>query len=285
MVTLEQLLDGLDVAIGPVDTHALRRDGALENLQTDRPVLYYGLRGEGRLEVAECGSVGVAARTMIVMPAGWRARILVANNGQQGDAVIASVAMQVMYQGIVGVFDHLYEPLVEHVSPSDPVRRSFEELLEEVDAHRPGFHAMAEALLRCCLIWFLRRCFARSNDRLAWLAPLEDTRLGRALAAMHERPDHCFTLAELAELAGMSRSVFAARFAQAVGDSPIGVLKALRLARAAELLTRTDLPVKGIAARVGYASRSSFTRAFCARHGRPPADFRTPGRTLEAKTA
>jgi AraC-like DNA-binding protein len=284
MITLEQLLHGLDVAMGPVCIHALRRDGVLEDIQTDGPALHYGLRGAGRLEVPERGSVGIAARTVIVAPPG-RARIVVANGASQSDVVVASVAMRVTYQGLVGVFDHLHEPLVERVSASDPVRRTFAELLEEVDAHRPGFHAMSEALLRRCVIWLLRRCFDRPGGRLPWLAPLEDTRLARALAAMNERPQHCFTLAELAELAGMSRSVFAARFANAVGESPIEVLKALRLARAAELLTRTDLPIKGIAARVGYASRSSFTRAFCARHGRPPADFRAPGRGPEARVA
>jgi transcriptional regulator GlxA family with amidase domain len=130
-----------------------------------------------------------------------------------------------------------------------------------------------------------RRCFERRDCPLSWLATIENTGLGRALAAMHAQPQHCFTLAELAELAGMSRSVFAARFAHSVGRSPIEVLKALRLTRAAELLTRTDLPVKGIAARVGYASRSSFTRAFYARHGLPPADFRMPARRPKTQIA
>ena len=285
MITLEQLLDGLHVAMGPVAIHALRRDGAVEHGHFDEPSLHYGLRGAGWLEVAQVASVALAARTVIVAPPGRRVRIVVAHDARRSDVVVASVAIRATYRGSVGVFDQLHEPLVERVSSSDPVRRSFEDLLDEIDAHRPGFHAMAEALLRRCLIWLLRRCFERSDCRLSWLAPLEDTRLGRALTAMHERPQHCFTLAELAELAGMSRSVFAARFAQAVGQSPIEVLKALRLTRAAELLTRTDLPVKGIAARVGYASRSSFTRAFCARHGLPPADFRMPGRRREATIA
>ena len=285
MITLEQLLDGLHVAMGPVAIHALRRDGAVEHGHFDEASLHYGLRGAGWLEVAEVASVSLAARTVIVAPPGRRVRIVVANDARRSDVEVASVAIRATYRGSVGVFDQLHEPLVERVSLNDPVRRSFEDLLDEIDAHRPGFHAMAEALLRRCLIWLLRRCFERSDCRLSWLAPLEDTRLGRALTAMHERPQHCFTLAELAELAGMSRSVFAARFAHAVGQSPIEVLKALRLTRAAELLTRTDLPVKGIAARVGYASRSSFTRAFCARHGLPPADFRMPGRRREAKIA
>jgi AraC-like DNA-binding protein len=51
-------------------------------------------------------------------------------------------------------------------------------------------------------------------------------------------------------------------------------LQALRLARAAELLVGTDLPVKSVATRVGYSSRSSFTRAFVARQGAGPTAFR-----------
>lgn len=282
MITLEQLLGGLHLTMGPVAIHTLRRDSAIERAEADRPALHYAVRGAGRLELAEGESVDLGARTVIVAPPGRRARIVVADGPHRNDVVVACVAMRATYQGLVGVFDHLREPLVEHVSAGDPVCRSFNELLDEVDAHRPGFQAMSEALLRRCVIWLLRRCFERGRYCLAWLAPLEDGRLGRALAAMHEHPDHCFTLAELAEVAGMSRSVFAVRFAHAVGQSPIERLKAVRLARAVELLTHTNLPVKGIAARVGYASRSSFTRAFCARHGRPPADFRNQGRRPEA---
>lgn len=60
----------------------------------------------------------------------------------------------------------------------------------------------------------------------------------------------------------------------ALGQSPIEFLKSLRLARAAQLLTHTDLPVKSVAARVGYSSRSSFTRAFVAHHRAGPTAFR-----------
>jgi len=60
-------------------------------------------------------------------------------------------------------------------------------------------------------------------------------------------------------------------------------LKALRLGRAAELLTRTDLPVKTVASEVGYSSRSSFTRAFVARYGCAPARFRS--RPVASSTA
>ena len=242
--------------------------------------MHYALRGSGLLKLADGESVGVSARTVIVVPPGRQAQIVTKDGARRAatDVVVACLGIRATYQGGVGLFDHLAEPLVEHCGAEDPIRASFEQLLDEVAARRPGGRAMAQALLWRCLIWLLRRAFARDRYRLTWLAPLQDARLGRAVAAMHDRPQHDFTLLELAEVAGMSRSVFAARFADMLGQSPIEFLKALRLARAAQLLTRTELPVKGIAARSGYLSRSSFTRAFVARHGIAPAAFRIAGR-------
>ena len=280
MITLEQLLDGLEVSVEPLAIQAVRRNHALDCGRIGGPTMHYALRGSGLLKLADGESVGVSARTVIVVPPGRQAQIVTKDGARRPatEVVVACLGIRATYQGGVGLFDHLAEPLVEHCGAEDPIRESFEQLLDEVAARRPGGRAMAQALLWRCLIWLLRRAFARDRYRLTWLAPLQDTRLGRAVAAMHDRPQHDFTLLELAEVAGMSRSVFAARFADMLGQSPIEFLKALRLARAAQLLTRTELPVKGIAARSGYSSRSSFTRAFVARHGIAPAAFRIAGR-------
>lgn len=283
-MTLQQLFDGLDVTAGPLAVHTLCRDGAVDGGQIDGPTMHYVVRGAGRLEIAEGESVGISARTVIVVPPRRRTRIIIPAGACRIDVVIACVPIRATYKGSIGLFDQLHEPLLERVSIDDSVRRSFEDLLDEFSAHRPGCRAMSETIVRRCLIWLLRRCFDRGEYGLPWLAPLMDTRLACALTAMYERPQHCFTLGELAELSGMSRSAFAARFAQVLGQSPIECLKVLRLARAAQLLTGTDLPVKGIAGRVGYSSRSSFTRAFCARHGLAPALFRSGGQRPPAKT-
>ncbi len=72
----------------------------------------------------------------------------------------------------------------------------------------------------------------------------------------------------------MSRSVFAARFTTSLDRPPMEFLKEMRLELAARLLARTDLPVKAVAARVGYSSRSAFSRAFQASHRVGPAAFR-----------
>jgi AraC family transcriptional activator of mtrCDE len=285
MMTLDYLLDGLDVRMGRLAIHVVHPDGSVAYGQTGEPAIHYGLRGAARLEIEEGDTVSLSARTVIVVPPRRRTRVVIQSGMRQGDVVLACLPIHATYHGSVGLFHHLRQPMVERFSVDDPIRRAFEELLDEIHAPRPGSRAMSDALLRQCLIWLLRRFFERGDCGLRWLAPLEDTRLGRALSAMHEQPQHCFSLSELAELAGMSRSVFAARFAHATGQSPIDFLKALRLERAAALLARTDLPVKGVAARVGYASRSSFTRAFSACHGLAPAVFRTAGRRSETNVA
>jgi transcriptional regulator GlxA family with amidase domain len=179
------------------------------------------------------------------------------------------------YQGSIGLFDHLREPLTEDLADDDPIHRSLEELLTEIMTKRPGYRAVAETLVRHCLILLLRRCFEHRDCPPAWLAALDDPRLGRAVAAMQERPQEAFTLTGLAEVAGMSRSVFAARFAGALGRPPMEFLKMVRLTRAAQCLTHTDLPIKTVAARAGYSSRSSFTRAFLTRYGIDPTAFRS----------
>lgn len=277
MISLERLLDGLEVAVEPFSMHGIRRNCSRDCGRSHGPTIHYAVSGSGVPELAASEAVRSSTRSVIVLPPRRRARMMPERRGREAgdpDIVIACVAIRATYQGSIGLFDNLREPLVEKLAADDPISRSFEELLDEVATLRPGSRAMAETLLRRCLILLLRRYFEHGEARLAWLAALEDTRLGRVVAAMHDRPEHAFTLPELAEVAGMSRTVFAARFTDALAQPPIEFLKRLRLARAAHLLSRTELPVKAVAAQVGYASRSSFTRAFVACHGAAPTAFR-----------
>jgi len=270
VVSLDQLLDGLDVAVDPFVLHSVR-DGCPIDGSAPAP-LSRGQDGAGLFTLADGVTISVSSTSVAVHPPGPHTRIVRRAAGH--DTMLACSRIRVTYRGAVDFFDRLREPLVEPFSSGDPLYGPFAELLEEVTAHRPGSRAMVEALLRRCLILLFRRCWAQGQCRLAWLAALEDVRLGRAVAEMQERPEQPLTLPRLAEVAGMSRSVFAARFTDAVGQSPIEFLKTLRLERAAHLLAHTDMPVKSVAARAGYASRSSFTRAFLARHGLGPARFR-----------
>ena len=92
--------------------------------------------------------------------------------GGEPDVLLARGRVHATNQGTVGLFDHLREPLVESLAADDPLGRAFQELLDEIGAQRPGYRAMAEALLRRCLILLLRRLCDRNEQGLSWLEPL-----------------------------------------------------------------------------------------------------------------
>jgi AraC-like DNA-binding protein len=253
--TLDRLLEGLDVAVEPLPPARADRGAAGPHER----------RGPAVLDLA-CGtSVRCSSDRITVVPPPRPVRVA---------PPVTGIRIRVTYQGAIDLFDQLDGPLVARIVPGDSLHACFQELLDEIAMARPGRCVMVLVLARRLLILLLRRCLEGGGDLPVWLVALEDNRLVRAVGAMRDRPEHVFTVTELAELAGMSRTVFAARFTSAMARPPIEFLKGLRFARAAQLLVRTDLPVKAIASRVGYASRSSFTRAFVARHGAAPADFR-----------
>jgi AraC-like DNA-binding protein len=180
----------------------------------------------------------------------------------------------VIYRGAQGLFDFLPEPIVETLEAGNPIRAIIDQLLDELAAPQPGTRALARALMQQCLVLLLRRQCDSGEWRVAWLAALDDRRLGRAVTAIFECPEAPHTLARLAAIAGMSRSAFAEHFAASFGRGPIDLVREVRLRRAARLLHSTDRPIKALAASVGYNSRSYFSRAFKEQFGLSPAGYR-----------
>ncbi|WP_410803455.1 helix-turn-helix transcriptional regulator [Paraburkholderia sp. SIMBA_053] len=90
---------------------------------------------------------------------------------------------------------------------------------------------------------------------------------------MHESPARAWTVAELANEAALSRSVFFERFNRAVGLAPMAYLLNWRMALAKNMLSRTNHGIAEIAERVGYGSASAFSVAFTRHVGLPPARF------------
>ena len=79
---------------------------------------------------------------------------------------------------------------------------------------------------------------------------------------MHESPAYRWTLGDLAAQAGLSRSVFARRFREQVGETPIAYLTRWRMTLAAEQLTTGRRPLAQTAFSLGYASETAFNTAF-----------------------
>jgi AraC family transcriptional regulator len=104
---------------------------------------------------------------------------------------------------------------------------------------------------------------------------IDDRRLRRALAYIHDNIDHELTLAAMASEAAMSRFHFARSFTRAVGISPLQYAIRHRVELAKVLLRTTDLPVHLVANRVGYDDASRFARHFARHAGMTPQAFRS----------
>lgn len=107
-----------------------------------------------------------------------------------------------------------------------------------------------------------------------WLQAMLDPEIGPALSCMHHRPDAPWTVASLAGTVSMSRSAFAARFSQQVGQPPLQYLTNCRMQKAMEMLQDGTQAIKEIARKVGYESEAAFSNAFRRMQGMSPGSFR-----------
>jgi AraC-like DNA-binding protein len=106
------------------------------------------------------------------------------------------------------------------------------------------------------------------------LSGLRDRHVSAALALMHGRPSADWTLDSLAQEVGLSRSVFAERFAQCMGAPAMQYLGNWRVQLAARALEQSGVSIAQAAADVGYESEAAFNRAFKRLVGVPPGAWR-----------
>ena len=122
------------------------------------------------------------------------------------------------------------------------------------------------------------------EKQTGWLAGARDPEVGKALALMHQKPAHPWTIASLAKEAGLSRSVLAERFRHYLDQTPMAYLTRWRLQLGAQMLASTNYSVAQIAAEVGYESEAAFNRAFKREFESPPARFRSQSRVASGTT-
>lgn len=152
--------------------------------------------------------------------------------------------------------------------------RLIELLCEECVSDLPGKELVIRRMLEALLIEALRwPSMGQKAAPAGLLCGLRDPALARALRAMHADVRAGWTVAELAGIAGMSRSAFAARFGETLGCAPIEYLARWRMALAKDALTRGAKSLDRIADEIGYESASAFSTAFRKRLGCPPGTF------------
>ncbi len=146
-------------------------------------------------------------------------------------------------------------------------------------AATPGSGVILAHLAEVLFTEVLRRYLLSLPDgRTGWLAGAGDPAVGRALAVLHGKPAYDWTLEELAQEAGISRSALTEKFTRYLGVAPMAYLTDWRLELGAEALRSTSRSVQRVAVDVGYDSEAAFNRAFKRKFAAPPARYRRESR-------
>jgi len=173
-------------------------------------------------------------------------------------------------------------PIVHIRRESDraAMRWSLERMREELSDPQPGGSLIAQQLAYMMLIQALRLHLAdAASAGRGWLSALADKQMSIAIASMHSDPGSPWTLQSLAERVGMSRSVFALRFRETVGATPMEYLARWRMLLAADRLKNSSDGLSAIAQSLGYESESAFGKAFRRVMGCSPRQYtRSTGR-------
>jgi AraC-like DNA-binding protein len=166
----------------------------------------------------------------------------------------------------------LPELLVIPLKSMKELEPAIELLFTEASGERPGRQAAIDRLAEYAVVLIFRLAMREHLIHSGVLMGLADPRLAKAIAAMHEKPEHQWSLEALAGKAGMSRARFAAHFREVVGVTPFEYLTDWRIG-VAQTLLKQGKPLKIVAPSVGYASSTALTRAFCQRVGQSPSEW------------
>jgi len=297
---LDRFLATLEVHLHAFSVCEIERGWRLSVGSSDWVIIHYVLAGAGSVRSDSGPWVPFTPHSVVVVPPGKphdlgeaqtavrevRAEdhctllddgLVKFSAGNAADTLLVCGMISASYAGALGLFASLRAPLVEDLSSSQAFQQTFDLMFAEIAKPAVGTRAMAETLMKQCLILLLRQYLAHGDAGSPAFKPFEDQRLARAVTDVLENPAAPHSVESLAARAGMSRALFADRFAQIYGQTPMEFVQKVRLRVAARLLTTTDLPFKVISNSIGYTSRSAFSRAFRAIYGVDPRTFRQAG--------
>ena len=268
-------LDRLDALLSRFPMQArLFHSGLLcgsHEFDTDTGYLHVVRRGPVKIHHAAGKAITITEPSVVLYPAPLQHRF-VCDKTEGADLVCASVRIgdSLAHNPIVTSLP----PCVVIPLPALPnMGPTLELLFAEAFGANCGREAAVNRLFELAIIHVLRFAMGEGRTSTGMLAGLSDPALARAIVAMHEKPGHEWTLEDLARKAGMSRSRFAAAFHETVGLTPGSYLAGWRVTVAQDLL-RKGRPLKVVANEVGYGSPVALSRAFRAKTGRSPREWR-----------
>jgi AraC-like DNA-binding protein len=292
---LDKILSNLQISVEPFALCLICDGWRLHLPGPPAVLLHFVLKGEGTIIGADSSKQSITACGLVVVPPGalhtleptgpiqYEKRIekppndrpiceLVAGPCKNPNFVVACGIIHVTYGQSLGLFNHLKNILVANMTGIPQVAAAFQGILAEQSHPGPGSKGLIASLMNECLVHLFRHL--ADKGPLPWLSALKDDRLGRSLDRIFEDLGGEHTVESLADVAGMSRSVFSESFSAAFGKPPMTFLHHLRMQKAAKLLEEASYSVEEVARRVGFSSRSHFSSVFKEFHGTSPALFR-----------
>lgn len=190
-----------------------------------------------------------------------------------GKLTLACINLSVTSAAELRIFEELDSTLLDHSGDTN-TWQTVELLLSEVDRQRIGARSIIESLAKNLLLMAVRAHLGkmRSDNPLHLL--LAEPQIARVVNAITKNPGERHSMDSLARLATMTPQALSRRFEAIFAMAPNEYVLHVRLTMAEALLRNTDLPVKTIAGKIGFASRSHFSRLFSKFSGRDPTAYR-----------
>ena len=155
------------------------------------------------------------------------------------------------------------------------LHNTMQALASEMAEQAPGSEVVATRLAEVLFIQVLRAHIASGVEwrNKGWLRAIFDPQIGTALTAFHDRVGAPWTVESLSEAAGVSRSAFAVRFKDLLGQTPLQYVTEWRMQKATHLLEQRDKKLIDVARSVGYESDAAFSKAFKRVVGANPGEY------------
>lgn len=297
---LDKLMTTLDVTFARLSECVLAVGDPLLFDRAELSTIHYCLRGAGFILLDDEPPIRLTPHTLVIVPPRRKMTIIATerataprntgncgNNGstpgsprQHADEsdgptlTLARGPFRAHYGPALDLFASFATPVIETFDAHDQLDQVIAYAMAELTAQDIGGALMSAALLKLVLLALLRRCLVSTNTWVERFSILSDPPIARAFAEMTSRPSAAHTVQTLSHAVGLSRSAFMARFSAAFGESPMSLLRRVRMRHAAELLAANALSIDQVALNAGYQSRSSFTRTFRRYYGSDPSEYR-----------
>src|SRR5947207_2477581 len=210
MSLIDDLLASLDVEVRTFSVCKVQNGWALGLDADSLPVIHYGLEGSGIARFEDGSLIKVEPHDFVLIPSQQAHRIdtegddltlvpatencvvladalLEFRAGSEPDLVMVCGKIEATYAGSLGLFDRLDHPVAVRLRRADPLRQAFEAMLAELASPTLGTRALADALLKQCLVLLVRR-LAHGEKEPEWLLGLIDSRLAGVVTAVLENP-------------------------------------------------------------------------------------------------